>query len=158
MITLKSGDVAPEFFLLNYNNQLINLSDFLGKKLLIYFYPKAMTPGCIVQACNIRDNLELFKNKKIEVVGISPDSTDKLLNFVQKKMLNFTLLSDIHNIASKKFGVWGEKIFMGKKYFGIYRTSFLINSTGIIDKIFCKFKCKDHHKIILTYLNSKEST
>ncbi|QCI24754.1 thioredoxin-dependent thiol peroxidase [Buchnera aphidicola (Rhopalosiphum padi)] len=155
MITLKSGDIAPKFTLPNHNNKLINLSDFLGKKILLYFYPKAMTPGCIVQACHIRDNLELFKNKKVEVVGISPDKTDKLLTFIEKKMLNFTLLSDKQNIVSKKFGVWGEKNFMGKKYFGIYRTSFLINPSGIIDKIFFKFKCNDHHKIILTYLNSK---
>jgi len=117
MTTLKPGDIAPKFILPNCIDKSIKLSDFLGKKVLVYFYPKAMTPGCTVQACNIRDNLELFKSKKVEVLGISPDNTNKLLTFVEKKMLNFTLLSDKQNIVSKKFGVWGEKNFYGKKIF-----------------------------------------
>jgi peroxiredoxin Q/BCP len=153
MVKLQSGDIAPKFTLFDYNNNLISLSDLLGKKILLYFYPKAMTSGCTVQACNIRDNIEFFNKKKVTVVGISPDKTDKLLIFFKKNMLNFTLLSDQENIVSKKFGVWGEKKYMRKKYFGIYRTSFLINSVGIIDKIFSKFKCDDHHKIVLEYLN-----
>ncbi|QCI19679.1 thioredoxin-dependent thiol peroxidase [Buchnera aphidicola (Brevicoryne brassicae)] len=153
MNILKSGTIAPQFILPNHNKKLIQLSDFLGRKVLLYFYPKAMTSGCIIQACNIRDNIEFFKSKNIEILAISPDPIDKLLSFRNKKMLNFNLLSDQEYLVSKKFGIWGEKYFMGKQYYGLHRTSFLINVVGIIEKVFFKFQCHKHHSIVINYLN-----
>ncbi|WP_159715189.1 thioredoxin-dependent thiol peroxidase [Blochmannia endosymbiont of Camponotus nipponensis] len=156
MKLLQPGDIAPPFNLPNQNGIFITLNSFTGKKVLIYFYPKAMTPGCTIQACKLRNNMNIFKKVGIEIIGISNDEPEKLLKFSQKETLNFTLLSDENNQITKKFGVWGEKKFMGKTYKGIHRISFLINQTGTVEQVFKCFTPTDHHKIILNYINDTQ--
>ena len=124
--TLQAGDLAPQFSLLNQDNQLISLSDFKGKKVLVYFYPKALTPGCTTQACGLRDAKHELEKLGVVILGISTDSPKKLAQFVEKKSLNFTLLSDEDHQVAEQFGVWGEKKFMGRVYDGIHRITFLI--------------------------------
>ncbi|PHM63779.1 thioredoxin-dependent thiol peroxidase [Xenorhabdus ishibashii] len=153
MSPLKAGDKAPQFSLPDQDGETINLSDFKGQRVLVYFYPKAMTPGCTVQACGLRDSIDELKSANVEVLGISTDAPEKLSRFVEKEMLNFTLLSDIDHQVAEQFGVWGEKQFMGKIYDGIHRISFLINSQGEVEHVFNKFKTSDHHQVVLDYLN-----
>ncbi|WP_340614920.1 thioredoxin-dependent thiol peroxidase [Xenorhabdus thailandensis] len=153
MSPLKAGDKAPQFSLPDQDGEPINLSDFKGQRVLVYFYPKAMTPGCTTQACGLRDAMDELKNANVEVLGISTDAPEKLSRFVEKEMLNFTLLSDIDHQVAEQFGVWGEKQFMGKIYDGIHRISFLINPQGEIEHVFNKFKTSDHHQVVLDYLN-----
>ena len=114
MKTLQVGDLAPQFSLLNQDNQLISLSDFKGKKVLVYFYPKALTPGCTTQACGLRDAKRELEKLGVIILGISTDAPKKLAQFVEKKALNFTLLSDEDHQVAEQFGVWGEKKFMGR--------------------------------------------
>ncbi|ACA31560.1 thioredoxin-dependent thiol peroxidase [Histophilus somni] len=156
MKTLKAGDFAPHFSLLNQDSKPISLEDFHGKKVLVYFYPKALTPGCTKQACGLRDSKAELENKGVVILGISPDSPKKLANFIEKKALNFDLLSDEQHIVAEQFGVWGEKKFMGRIFDGIHRISFLIDEQGKIEQVFDKFKTTDHHQIVLDYLNSLE--
>ncbi|MCW9717287.1 thioredoxin-dependent thiol peroxidase [Avibacterium sp. 21-599] len=155
MQTLKAGDFAPHFSLLDQNEQPVSLSDFKGKKVLVYFYPKALTPGCTTQACGLRDSKTALEKQNVVILGISPDSPKKLANFVEKKALNFTLLSDEDHQVAEQFGVWGEKKFMGKTYDGIHRISFLIDEQGKIEKVFEKFKTGEHHQVVLDYLSQK---
>ncbi|WP_343152878.1 thioredoxin-dependent thiol peroxidase [Buchnera aphidicola] len=152
MKKLKVGDIAPKFALLDQDNTLVALDHFLGKNVLLFFYPKAMTPSCTIQACNLRDKLEIFKRFSTEIIGISIDKPKKLLRFIEKEMLNYTLLSDFEHKVSKKFGVWKKKTFIGKDYYGVHRTSFLINSKGFIEKIFNDFQANTHHKLVLNYI------
>lgn len=153
MTPLKSGENAPHFSLQNQNDQTINLTDFQGKKVLVYFYPKALTPGCTTQACGLRDIKTELEKLGIVILGISPDLPKKLAQFKEKKDLNFDLLSDpVHQVA-EQFGVWGEKKFMGKTYDGIHRISFLINEQGKIEQVFDKFKTGEHHQLVLDYLS-----
>ena len=147
MKKLQVGDLAPQFTLLNQDNQPISLSDFKGKKILVYFYPKALTPGCTTQACGLRDAKSELEKLGVVILGISTDSPKKLAQFVEKKSLNFTLLSE-------QFGVWGEKKFMGRTYDGIHRISFLIDEQGKILHVFDKFKTGEHHQVVLDYLHS----
>lgn len=116
MKTLQAGDLAPQFTLLNQDNQPISLSDFKGKKVLVYFYPKALTPGCTTQACGLRDAKSELEKLGVVILGISTDAPKKLAQFVEKKSLNFTLLSDEDHQVAEQFGVWGEKKFMGRTY------------------------------------------
>ncbi|URL02464.1 thioredoxin-dependent thiol peroxidase [Avibacterium sp. 20-126] len=155
MQTLKAGDFAPHFSLLDQNEQPVSLSDFKGKKVLVYFYPKALTPGCTTQACGLRDSKTELEKQNVVILGISPDSPKKLANFVEKKALNFTLLSDEDHKVAEQFGVWGEKKFMGRTYDGIHRISFLIDEQGKIEKVFEKFKTGEHHQVVLDYLSQK---
>lgn len=155
MQTLKAGDFAPHFALLDQNDQLVSLTDFKGKKVLVYFYPKALTPGCTTQACGLRDSKAELEKLNVVILGISPDSPKKLANFAEKKALNFTLLSDEDHQVAEQFGVWGEKKFMGKTYDGIHRISFLIDEQGKIEKVFEKFKTGEHHQVVLDYLTQK---
>ena len=156
MNRLVKGDKAPQFTLDDDNGNSVSLADLAGKKVLVYFYPKAMTPGCVTQACGLRDiNVQLADLNTI-VLGVSPDPVKKLQNFVVKKELNFPLLSDTDHAVADQFGVWGEKKFMGKIYDGIHRISFLIDEQGIVEKVFDKFKTKDHHQVVLDYLQSGE--
>jgi len=153
MNRLVAGDKAPEFTLENELGESISLADYQGKKVLVYFYPRAMTPGCITQACGLRDINAQLADFNTLVFGISPDPIKKLQNFVTKKELNFPLLSDTDHAIADAFGVWGEKKFMGKIYDGIHRISFLVDEQGNIEKVFDKFKTKDHHQVVLDYLS-----
>lgn len=153
MNTLTPGMLAPAFTLLNQDNQPVSLSDFAGKKVLAYFYPKAMTPGCTVQACGLRDSKAELDAHNVVVLGISIDPVKRLPKFIERDNLNFTLLSDEDHAVANQFGVWGEKKFMGKVYDGLHRISFLIDEHGKIEHVFNKFKTKDHHQVVLDYLN-----
>jgi peroxiredoxin Q/BCP len=152
MQILKVGDVAPQFSLPDQDNQTISLSDFSGKKVLVYFYPKAMTPGCTIQAQGLRDSQAKLATLNVEVLGVSPDAVKRLPKFIEKESLNFTLLSDEDHALADAFGVWGLKKFMGKEYDGIHRITFLINENGKIEHVFDKFKTKNHHEVVLAYL------
>ncbi|WGE34858.1 thioredoxin-dependent thiol peroxidase [Actinobacillus genomosp. 1] len=152
MNTLKVGDKAPQFTLLDQHEQPVSLSQFAGKKVLVYFYPKALTPGCTTQACGLRDSKSELEALNIVVLGISPDLPKKLAQFVEKKALNFTLLSDADHQVAEAFGVWGEKKFMGRTYDGIHRISFLVNEQGVIEQVFDKFKTGEHHQMVVDFV------
>ena len=143
------GNQAPAFTLLNQQENPISLSDFRGKKVLVYFYPKALTPGCTSQACGLRDSKSELDELGLVILGISPDMPKKLAQFIEKKALNFTLLSDPDHQVAEMFGVWGEKKFMGKTYDGIHRVSFLIDENGKIIHVFDKFKQQNTIKLSL---------
>ncbi|KKC99024.1 thioredoxin-dependent thiol peroxidase [Photobacterium halotolerans] len=153
MQTLTAGSPAPDFTLPDQNGAPVSLNDFKGKKVLAYFYPKAMTPGCTVQACGLRDSKSELDALNVVVLGISIDPVKRLPKFIERDNLNFTLLSDEDHAVAELFGVWGEKKFMGKIYDGLHRVSFLINEDGVIEHVFNKFKTKDHHEVVLAYLN-----
>jgi peroxiredoxin Q/BCP len=153
MQLLEAGQLAPNFRLKNQLDETIELSELLKKsKVLVYFYPKAMTPGCTVQACALRDNQATFADKNVTIVGISTDPVKSLLKFSQRDHLNFTLLSDADHQTAEGFGVWGEKKFMGKVYDGIHRTSFLIGQDGKVEQVFATFKTSNHHEVVLAAL------
>lgn len=156
MITpLAAGSPAPDVSLLDQNGDSISLSDLKGKKVLFYFYPKAMTPGCTVQAQGLRDIKAQLDAHNVVTLGVSIDPVKRLGKFIERDELNFTLLSDEDHAAADAFGVWGEKKFMGKVYDGLHRISFLINEEGVIEHVFNKFKTKTHHEVVLDYLNNK---
>ena len=155
MKTLKVGEVAPDFSLPDQQGHLVSLTDFRGKKVLIYFYPKALTPGCTTQACALRDSKAEFDELGVVILGISPDPIQKLAQFDVKKALGFTRLSDGDQHVADLFGVWGEKKFMGRIFDGIHRISFLIDEKGNIQQVFDKFKTTDHHSVILDYLKEQ---
>lgn len=153
MNTLKAGAVAPAFTLLNQYGEAVALQEKLQQhKMLVYFYPKALTPGCTVQACGLRDSKAELAALGVVVLGISTDPVAKLHKFMEKQQLNFDLLSDENHAVADAFGVWGEKKFMGKVYDGLHRISFLIAQDGTIETVFDKFKTKDHHEVVLNYL------
>lgn len=149
MTTLKKGDKAPNFECINEQGKLIKLSDYLGKKLVLFFYPKASTPGCTAEACNLRDNYHTFLAKGYEVLGASADSPAKQLKFKEKYELPFSLLADESKEVVKAYEVWGTKKFMGKTFDGIYRTTFVIDENGMIDEVISDVKTKDHAAQIL---------
>lgn len=155
MQTLTAGQNAPQFTLLDQDGNSVELASFAGRKVLVYFYPKASTPGCTTQACGLRDTKAELDALNVVVLGISPDAPKRLQNFINKQSLNFTLLSDEDHAVADAFGVWGEKKFMGKVYDGIHRLSFLINEEGVIEHVFNKFKTKDHHEVVLAYLKGE---
>ncbi|RXE85299.1 thioredoxin-dependent thiol peroxidase [Pseudoalteromonas sp. A757] len=153
MNTLKAGDKAPLFSLQNQNDETVELATLLkSHQVLVYFYPKASTPGCTVQAENLRDHKAELADLNTIAVGISPDPVKKLKNFENKKELNFDLLSDEDHAIADEFGVWGLKKFMGKEYDGIHRLSFLVGQDGTIKHVFNKFKTKDHHEVVINHL------
>ncbi|WP_319781586.1 thioredoxin-dependent thiol peroxidase [Oceanisphaera sp. IT1-181] len=155
MTYLPAGSPAPAFTLHDQNGHAVSLSDFSGQKVLVYFYPKAMTPGCKVQACSLRDSQTELAALNTVVLGISPDPVARLKKFEEKDALNFTLLSDEDHAVADAFGVWGLKKFMGKEYDGIHRISFLIDESGTVAHVFDKFKTKDHHEVVLNYLTEE---
>jgi thioredoxin-dependent peroxiredoxin len=132
MAQLKPGDKAPSFSLKDQQGHTVKLSDFKGRKLLVYFYPKANTPGCTQQSCNVRDARPAFSDQGVAVVGVSPDKPEAQRKFDEKFGLGFPLLADTEHLMADAFGVWGEKSMYGKKYFGIIRSSFLIDESGKI--------------------------
>lgn len=146
---LKIGDKAPDFVSLDENGEEIKLLDFKDKKLILYFYPKDSTPGCTLEAKNLRDNYELLKSKGYEVVGVSADSQKRHRNFIEKQCLPFKLISDEQKVVIQDYGCWGIKKFMGREFEGIYRKTFVINEQGVIEKIIDKVKTKEHTKQIL---------
>lgn len=149
MTTLKAGDKAPNFEALDQNGNTIKLSDFKGKKLVLFFYPKASTPGCTMEACNLRDNYQMFLAKGYDVLGVSADSAKRQQNFIEKNNLPFPLLADENKKVIAAYGVWGPKKFMGREFDGIHRVTFIINQNGIIDEVITKVKTKEHTSQIL---------
>lgn len=145
--------LAPQFTTTDQNGKGVSLADFKGKKVVLYFYPKAMTPGCITQACGIRDNLDAFSEINTIVLGISPDGEKLLTRFTEKKELNFPLLSDEDHSIAESYGVWALKKFMGKEYIGIHRVTFIIDEKGVLKHIMPKVKTKTHHDDVLEILN-----
>ena len=149
MISLNVGDKAPDFVALNEFGQSTSLSEFLGKKVILYFYPKDMTPGCTAESCNLGENYNLLQEKGFIVLGVSPDSSKSHQKFIDKYNLPFSLIADEDKAVIKAFGVWGPKKFMGREYEGVHRTTFIINENGIIEKIISKVDTKNHTDQIL---------
>ena len=150
MTTLKIGDKAPSFEALDQDGNTIKLKDYKGKKLVLFFYPKASTPGCTMEACNLRDNYERFLSQGYDVLGVSADSSKRQSNFKNKQELPYPLLADESKAVIEAFGVWGPKKFMGREYDGIHRTTFVIDENGVIEDVITKVKTKEHTAQILT--------
>ena len=153
MTNLNVGDIAPDFVALNEFDQSISLSNFLGKKVILYFYPKDMTPGCTAESCNLGENYASLQEKGFVVLGVSPDSSKSHQKFIDKYNLPFSLIADEDKAVIKAFGVWGPKKFMGREYDGVHRTTFVVDEDGVIEKVFLKVKTKDHTKQILESYN-----
>ncbi|WP_223548374.1 thioredoxin-dependent thiol peroxidase [Aestuariivivens sp. NBU2969] len=152
MNTLKEGDKAPSFEAKDEQGNIIKLSDYKGKKLVIFFYPKANTPGCTLEACNLRDNYAELKAQGYDILGVSADTEKKQANFKQKFDFPYPLLADEDKVVINAFGVWGPKKFMGREFDGIHRITFLINEEGAIERVIDKVKTKDHARQILNRL------
>ena len=149
MKTLKQGDAVPNFTAKDEQENTISLSDYKGKKLVVFFYPKASTPGCTVEACNLRDNYKALQEEGFELLGVSADSAKRQANFKNKYEFPFPLLADEDKTVINAFGVWGPKKFMGREYDGIHRKTFIINEKGIVERVIDKVKTKDHAAQIL---------
>jgi thioredoxin-dependent peroxiredoxin len=149
MTTLKKGDKAPSFSGADQDGIIHKLADYAGKKLVVFFYPKANTPGCTAEACDLRDNFERFKANNYAILGVSADSAKAQAKFKDKFEFPFPLLADEDKSVIEAFGVWGPKKFMGKEYDGIHRTTFVINEEGIIDEVISDVKTKYHAAQIL---------
>ena len=146
----KVGNMAPAFTLLDRGGNKVSLKDFRGESnVVLYFYPKAMTPGCTVQACGIRDSKAALKKAKTVVLGVSPDPVARLGRFIDKQDLNFTLLSDEDHALTDKYGCWGLKKFMGREFMGVLRTTFIIGKDGRLKHVMNKVKTKSHHQDVL---------
>ena len=155
MATLKTGNVAPAFTLQDQNGKKVSLKDFKGKKnVVLYFYPKAMTPGCTVQACGLRDSKKDLAKLDSVALGVSPAPVARLKKFDDKEDLNFVLLSDEDHAIADKYGVWGLKKFMGREFMGIIRTTFVIDKNGKLAHVMDKVKTRSHHNDVLEILKS----
>jgi len=154
MFHLNIGDQAPELGTQDQNGNLHKIADYQGKKIILYFYPKDMTPGCTTQSCDLRDNYESLKADGFEVIGVSADDEKRHQKFIEKHDLPFNLLADVNKDLLNRYGVWGEKKFMGKIYDGIHRTTFIINEKGMIESIINKVKTKIHTEQIRAELSS----
>lgn len=153
MTALKLGNMAPTFTLLNQAGEKVSLKDFRGKaNVVVYFYPKAMTPGCTVQACGLRDSKKQLAKLDTVALGLSPDSVKRLAKFEEKEKLNFDLLADEDHAVADKYGVWALKKFMGREYMGIVRTTFIVDKKGRLVHVLDKFKTKTHHDDVLALL------
>lgn len=149
MNTLKVGDKVPSFTVKDQDGNTVKLEDFAGKKLIVFFYPKANTPGCTAEACNLRDNYKELQSQGYELLGVSADSEAKQAKFKAKYDFPFPLLADEDHTILNAFGVWGPKKFMGREYDGIHRKTFIINGEGSVIKVIDKVKTKDHAAQIL---------
>lgn len=149
MTTLKIGDKAPAFSGLTQEGKTISSTDLLGKKYVLFFYPKAETPGCTAEACDLRDNYHALQKQGFEVIGVSTDAVEKQKRWTEKHQLPYTLISDTDKKIVNDFGVWGEKKMMGRTYMGIHRTTFIINEIGVIENIITKVNTKAHAEQIL---------
>ena len=151
----KIGNLAPKFALQDHDGNAVSLSDFKGKSaVVVYFYPKAMTPGCTVQAQGLRDTAKALKKLNTVVLGISPDPIKKLAKFVERDALNFQLLSDEDHAVADSYGAWGLKKFMGREFDGILRTTFIVGKDGKLKAVMDKFKTKDHHTALIAELEA----
>ena len=151
----KIGNLAPKFALQDHDGNAVSLSDFKGKSaVVVYFYPKAMTPGCTVQAQGLRDTAKALKKLNTVVLGISPDPIKKLAKFVERDELNFQLLSDEDHAVADSYGAWGPKKFMGREFDGILRTTFIVGKDGKLKAVMDKFKTKDHHTALIAELEA----
>ncbi|MFT6715994.1 MAG: peroxiredoxin Q/BCP [Saprospiraceae bacterium] len=149
---IKIGDKAPSFSGEIQQGKTIDSNDFLGKKVILFFYPKDNTPGCTVEACDLRDNISLLKKEGFEVVGVSADSVERHNKFTDKFNLPFPLVADVQKEVINAYGIWGPKKFMGKEYEGIHRKTFVIDEKGYIEQIIEKVKTKAHaEQILATY-------
>jgi len=149
MTTLKIGDKAPDFSGIDQNGSTVQLKDFKGKKVVLFFYPKASTPGCTAEACDLQNNIERFVAQNYQVIGVSADSQKRQLNFAIKNNLQYPLIADEDKVIINTYGVWGPKKFMGREFDGIHRTTFIINEDGFIEDIINKVKTKEHAQQIL---------
>lgn len=149
MTTLQKGDKAPQFEAKDQDGNTIKLAYYSGKKLVLFFYPKASTPGCTAEACNLSDNYQSFLAKGYDVLGVSADSAKRQSNFKNKYEFPYPLLADEDKAVIEAFGVWGPKKFMGKEYDGIHRTTFIIDENGVIEEVISKVKTKAHAEQIL---------
>ncbi|MGG5505946.1 MULTISPECIES: thioredoxin-dependent thiol peroxidase [unclassified Myroides] len=149
MTHLKVGDQAPNFVGFDQEGVKHQLSDYKGKKLVVFFYPKASTPGCTAEVCNLRDNYQVLKEQGYELLGVSADSAARQQKFIDKNNLPFPLLADENKEVLLAFGVWGPKKFMGRTYDGIHRMTFVIDEKGVISNVIEKVKTKDHAAQIL---------
>lgn len=145
----KPGEPAPEFEAMTDTGQPIKLSDYRGKDVVLYFYPRADTPGCTKEACGFRDDFSAYEKKGVVVLGVSPDTVKKQASFKNKFDLPFTLIADDEHKVSERYGVWGLKKFMGREYEGVHRTTFLIDKNGVIKQVFEKVKPETHSAEIL---------
>lgn len=149
MNTLKVGDKVPNFSAMDQDGNSIQLNDYYGKKLVVFFYPKASTPGCTMEACNLRDNYELLQQNGFELLGVSADNQKRQTNFRTKYNFPFPLLADENKEVIRAFGVWGLKKFMGREYDGIHRKTFLIDEKGVVMRVIDKVKTRSHASQIL---------
>lgn len=149
MSTVSEGDKAPDFEAKDQDGNTIKLSDYIGKKVVLYFYPKDNTPGCTAQACNLRDNYEQLQDKGYVVLGVSQDDEKSHQKFIQKQNLPFPLIADTDHKVHNLYGTWGEKQMYGKTYMGTHRTTFVIDENGKIEEVIGKVKTKDHTAQIL---------
>ena len=149
MTHLKAGDTAPEINSVDQNGNKITLEQYKGRKVVLYFYPKDMTPGCTAQSCNLTDNYDVLQKAGYEVLGVSCDSVKRHQKFIEKYNLSFSLVSDEEKNVVKDYGVWGLKKFMGREYMGISRTTFIIDENGVIQEVIIKVNTKDHATQIL---------
>lgn len=152
--TLKVGQKAPAFSLKNSDGKTVKLSDFKGKKVVLYFYPRDMTPGCTTEACNFRDDYSALQKKGVEVIGVSADDVASHKKFADKYSLPFTLVSDPEHAMIEKYGAWAEKSMYGKKYWGVARITYLIDEEGKIAHVFPKVKPDTHSQEIIGILDS----
>lgn len=152
MPILQVGEVAPDFELQADSGEMVKLSDFRGKQTVLFFYPRADTPGCTKEACGFRDDYRAFGEKNVTVLGISPDTVKAQSRFKSKYELPYLLLADAEHAVADAYGVWGKKKFMGREYFGVLRTSFIIDSEGKVSHVFEKVKPANHSGEVLTIL------
>lgn len=147
------GETAPDFTTLNQREEEVTLSSLKGQKVVLYFYPKAMTPGCTVQACGLRDTEAELKKRNVKVFGLSPDAPKRLQKFIDRDELNFDMLSDEDHAIAELYGVWAMKKFMGREFMGVHRVTFIIDEDGKLAHVMAKVKTKTHHDDLLTVLD-----
>lgn len=151
---LEANTMAPDFELTDQDGNIRRLSDFRGKRVILYFYPKDNTPGCTKEACSLRDNKSTFDSMDTVIIGVSRDGAESHRKFIEKQNLNFILLSDPDHKVMEEYGAWGEKVLYGKRSMGIIRSTFIINADGVIEKVYKKVSTATHGEDILKYLNS----
>lgn len=149
MITLKQGDPVPNFEVFDEQGTVIKLTDYKGKKLVVFFYPAASTPTCTVEACNLRDHYKALQDAGYSILGVSADTQKKQSNFKNKHEFQYPLIADVDKVMIQAFGVWGPKKFMGREFDGIHRKTFIINEAGVVERVIDAVKAKIHAEQIL---------